>query len=107
MTNKETWAWLGIAAGAGLVIYFLHSQGILSISTATATPLSVYPEYAYMAQPTTTSMAATARQQAPAAVVPPTPLYASVQQQERSAIYQQCAGASVCSPLTADTQLGF
>lgn len=107
MTNKEKWAWLGIAAAGAAVLYYMNSQGLVSLGSATATPYSVYPEYAYTAQPTTTSMAATARQRAPAAVIPPSPWYVSVQSQERSAIYEQCVGATVCSPLAGDTQLGL
>jgi hypothetical protein len=90
-----------LVAGAAAV-YYLYSQGMLSL--ATPAPLSIYPEYAYTAQ---TSMAATNKQQAPAAVLPLSPLFDSVQQQEQSAVYAQCAGGTVCSPVAGDTQLGF
>jgi hypothetical protein len=68
-------------------------------------PLSIYPEFAYTAQ---TSMAMTPKQRAAAARVIPTPLFSTVQQEEQAAILSQCAGSyPPCTPLAADTQLGF
>ena len=91
--KKETWVWLGLGV---LAAYFVSTQtGV----TSQATPLSIYPELAYTAQ---TSMAATPQQQAPT-----TTQYASTQQSAQAAILAQCAGASVCSPLLTDVQLGF
>lgn len=105
--KKDAWMWIGLA-GAAAVGYYAYSQGLLqNILPAPATPLSIYPELAYTALPATTSMSATAKQQAPAAVVPASPLYVSVQGSEQSAILAQCVGSNVCSPLAGDTQLGI
>lgn len=103
MKNTQTWLWLGLGAGAIAGLYYLQSQGLLP-AAPTATPLSIYPELAYTQ---TTSMAASPTQQTPAAVVPTTPYFSSVQQAEQAAIYGQCIGASVCSPLSGDMQLGL
>lgn len=103
MKNQATWLWLGLGAGAIAGLYYLQSQGLLP-AAATATPLSIYPELAYTK---TTSMAATPGQKATTTVVPPTPYFSSVQQAEQAAIYGQCVGASVCSPLSGDMQLGL
>ena len=99
--KDSTWLWyLGIAGVAYLVA---QKSGILA--AITPTPYSIYPEFAYTAR---TTMAATPSQQAPAAVIPPTGQYTSVQQQEQSALMSQCAGSwPGCTNLLADTQLGF
>lgn len=99
--GKETWIWLGLAAGAAALIYMQSSQA----SQTAAPALSIYPSEAWMTK--TTSMAATPAQKATAAVIPPTTAYTSVQQQEQAAILSQCVGAAVCSPLYGDTQLGL
>ena len=103
MTNKDMWMWAGIAAGAAVLVY-MNQSGILP-APATATPLSVYPEFGYTAQATTT-MAATPQQQT-TAPLPPTPQFTSVQAAQQNAILAQCVSANVCSPLTGDTQLGL
>ena len=104
MSRRKTstaWLWYGVAAAG--VYYALKSSGLLG---AAATPLSIYPEFGYTAK--TTSMAASPQQNAPAAVIPPTPLYQAVQGQEQAAILSQCAGSYPgCTVLMADTQLGF
>ena len=105
MKKKDAWVWIGIA-GVAAVAYYAYSQGLLPVP-ATATPLSIYPELAYTALPATTSMAATGHQQAPAAIVPATPYFTSVQAEQQNAILAQCIGANICSPLTGDTQLGL
>jgi hypothetical protein len=47
-------------------------------------------------------------QKAPAAVIPPTPLFTSVQQQEQAALMSQCAGSwPNCTNLLSDWQLGL
>ena len=97
---KDLWIWALVAAGAAAVYYFQQSQG----STATATPLSVYPEAAWTK---TTSMAATPQQQASTKTVLPITSSQSASEANVSAIYAQCVGAAVCSPLAGDTQLGF
>lgn len=91
---KDLWIWGLVAAGIAAVYYLQQSQ-------PQATPLSVYPSMAW------TSMAATPRQQASTKTPQPISYWQSAQQAEESAIYAQCAGAAVCSPLTGDTQLGF
>ena len=96
-----SWLWL---VGIGAVVYFGQKSGIIPLP-AVATPYSIYPEFAYTAQ---TSMAKTPAQQAPAAVIPPTNAFTSVQQQEQAALMSQCAGSwPGCTNLMADTQLGF
>ena len=103
MSHKDSDTWLLLGAAAVGLYYYLQSQGVIT-APAAATPLSIYPEYAYTAQ---TSMAASPNQQAPAAVIIPSPLYSAVQAQEQAAILTQCVGSNVCSVLTADTQLGL
>lgn len=90
--------WLWLLGIGGVVAYFA------SKSSAQAAPLAIYPEYGYTAQ---TSMAATPKQKATQAMLPPTPLFASVQQQEQAALYTQCAGSNVCSIVSPDTALGL
>lgn len=103
MARRKDNAWLWYL-GIGGVAYLLYSKSGLA-AALTATPYSIYPEYAYTAQ---TTMAATPRQQASAAVVPPTTAYTSVQQREQAALMSQCAGSwPGCTNLMADTQLGF
>jgi hypothetical protein len=101
--DATTFVWIALGAGAIAGLSYLESQGIIPAAPV-ATPLSVYPEYAYTAQ---TSMAASPAQKTTAAVIIPTPYYTSVQQAAQSAIYAQCMGAPNCSPLLGDTQLGF
>ena len=92
--------YLGIAAA----VYFLYQKSGIA-AAMTPTPYSIYPEFAYTAQ---TTMAATPSQHAPAAVVPPTTQFTSVQQQEQAALMSQCAGSwPGCTNLLADTSLGF
>lgn len=106
---KDTWLWIGAGLAGFVALNWAQSQGMLPTTPAAApaTPLSIYPELAYTATPATTSMATTGVQQAPAAVVPPTPLFTSVQGAETSAVLSQCVGSNVCSPLVGDTQLGL
>ena len=106
MSNKDLWTLAAVVGGVAVVAY-LNQSGLFQSASAQATPLSVYPELAYTAVPATTSMAATNAQQASAAVLPQTPLYSSVQLSEANAIYGQCVGANVCTPLSGDTQLGL
>jgi hypothetical protein len=95
-TDIEPWLWIGGAAAIGYVIYQSLPQ---------ATPLSIYPEYAYTAQ---TSMAANPKQVAATAAIPPESLFTATQNQAQSAILAQCAGSwPTCTPLMGDTQLGF
>lgn len=106
MSHKDssTWLLLGVAAAAGVAYYYLKSSGAISATTA-ATPLSIYPEYAYTVP---TSMAASPNQKAPAAAIVPSPYFAAVQAQEQAAILTQCVGSYPgCTILTSDTQLGF
>lgn len=99
--KDSAWLWYVGLAGAA---YLLYQKSGLAAAT-TPTPYSIYPEFAYTAQ---TTMAATPGQQAPAAVVPPTGQFTSVQQQEQAALMSQCAGSwPGCTNLLADTQLGF
>lgn len=104
MSRDNTWTWV-ILGGAAAVGYYLYSRGLVpGVSTPqTPAPLSIYPEFAYTAA---TSMAATPKQKATTAVVPPTPQFASVQQAEQSALFTQCVG-NICTPVLGDTQLGF
>ena len=89
--------WIG---AAGVAAYFVYTQIV-----GQATPLSIYPEYAYTA---TTSMAQTPQQVASTAKIPPTTLFAETQNQANAAILAQCAGSyPACTPLFGDTQLGF
>ena len=79
-------------AGAAVLVYYLSTQ-----SSAVATPLSIYP-----------SMAKSSTQKASTATVLPSSLYTATQGQAQSAIAAQCVGAYPgCTPLMADTQLGF
>ena len=88
--RMETLFWI---AGAAALVYWLSRHR----ATGAATPLSVYP-----------SMAATAAQQAPAAVIPPSSTYSAAQAQEQSALFAQCVGTyPVCTPMAGDTQLGL
>lgn len=100
--KMDTLLWI---AGGAALLYFLSKQtGVLSAITTTATPYSIYPEYAYTA---TTSMAKTPTQQA-STVIQPTTLYSNVQQQAASAIQAQCVGSyPACTPMLGDTQLGM
>jgi hypothetical protein len=96
-----SWLWL---VGIGVAIYFGQKAGVIPVP-ATPTPYSIYPEFAYTAQ---TSMAATRKQKAPAAVIPPTTAFTSVQQQEQAALMSQCAGSwPSCTNLLSDWQLGL
>ena len=106
---------LWLVGGAAL-FYYLYTQSGAAASGASAagtpfysttpTPYSIYPEYGYTAQ---TSMATTAGQQAPAAVMPaPTTYFTSVQQQEQQALLSQAAGAFPgATAMMGDFQLGF
>ena len=87
----SSWLWI---LGLGAVVYFAQKSGIIP-ALAQPTPYSIYPEFAYTAQ---TSMAATGKQKAPAAIIPPTTAYTSVQQQEKSALMSQ---------MVTDWQLGL
>ena len=110
MRTKDLLALAGWGAAAVAILYMLQPGGPLaSILPAGAqpVPLAAYPEFAYTAQPVTTSMAATPAQQAHAAQLPATPYFQSVQEQEQSAILAQCVASNICSPLYGDTQLGF
>ena len=98
--RKDSTTWL-LLGGAAVAYYVLKSSGVVT----TATPLSIYPEYAYTAQ---TSMAASPAQKAPVATIIPSPMYSAVQAQEQAAILSQCAGSYPgCSVLMSDTQLGL
>lgn len=104
MSHKDSSAWLLLGVAAAGLYYYLKSSGAITVTSA-ATPLSIYPEYAYTAQ---TSMAASPNQKAPAATIIPSPYYSAVQAQEQAAILTQCAGSYPgCTILTSDTQLGF
>jgi hypothetical protein len=71
----------------------------LTRTTATATPLSIYPRFA--------SMASSPAQKA-TTVIQPTTFYGSIQEREQAAVYGQCARAFPgCTPFMADTALGF
>lgn len=99
--RDSTWMWIAGLVGLG---YLASKSGLLP-TIAAATPYSIYPEFAYTAQ---TTMAATPSQHAPAAVIPPTGQYTSVQQQEQAALIAQCAGSwPNCTPLSSDWQLGL
>lgn len=99
--RNDMGTWVMVAAGVALVAYLKSTS---SAQTAAA-PLSIYPSLAWT---NVTSMAATPGQKATTAPVPPTGLFTSVQQQEQSAVLSQCAGSyPSCTPMTADTQLGF
>ena len=106
----DTMIWLGMGAAAIAAWYYAQSQGILPATGTTgpaASPLAIYPEYAYTAQPVTTSMASSPAQKATASIMP-TPLFQAVQAQEQAAVLGQCAGSYPgCTVLTGDTQLGF
>ena len=104
MSHKDTSTWL-IVGGAVALYFYLKSQGLLPAALTTATPYSIYPEFAYTAQ---TSMAASPSQHASSAVITPTPLYTAVQSQEQGAVLGQCVGSYPgCTVLMADTQLGL
>ena len=101
--HKDPTTWLLLGAAAVGVYYYLKSSGSLPAAMTPATPLSIYPEYAGQ-----TSMAASPNQQAPAAVIIPTPGYTAVQGQEQAAVLTQCAGSYPgCTILMSDTQLGL
>ena len=104
--SKDSSTWLILGAAAAVALYFWNqSSGVIQVSSAAATPLSIYPEYAHVAQ---TSMAATPYQKAPAAVITPVPLYTAVQSQEQGAVLGQCVGSYPgCTVLMSDTQLGL
>lgn len=105
MSKDSTMSWV-ILGAAAVALYYWHqsSSGTVQVSTA-ATPLSIYPEYAHVAQ---TSMAATPYQKAPAATITPVPLYTAVQSQEQGAVLGQCVGSYPgCTVLMSDTQLGL
>ena len=108
--SDSSWLWIAGAAVLGYVAYQQVQQSAgpsmpgMPFYSTTPTPLSIYPEYGYTAQ---TSMAASSKQQAPAAVTPTT-YFTSVQQQEQAALLSQCVGAYPgCTPMLGDTQLGF
>jgi hypothetical protein len=108
--TDETLVWLVAGAAAIGLYFYAQSQGTAAGTAAsgpTATPLSIYPEYSYLAQPTTSSMASTPQQQATAQVIP-IPQWVAVQGQEQAQILGQCAGSYPgCTVLVGDTQLGF
>lgn len=103
--SKDSSTWLILGAAAVALYYWNHqSSGVIQVPTA-ATPLSIYPEYAHVAE---TSMAATPHQKAPAATITPVPLYTAVQSQEQGAVLGQCVGSYPgCTVLMSDTQLGL
>jgi hypothetical protein len=102
--KKDFTTWLLVGAGAVAVYYVMKSAGIAP-AIITATPYSIYPEFAYTA---TTSMAASPVQKAPAATITPSPMYAAVQAQEQGAVLGQCVGSYPgCTILMSDTQLGL
>jgi hypothetical protein len=106
-TDTETL--LMLAGGAALIWYMSQnappaSGAGIPVYSTTATPLSIYPEFAYTQQ---TSMAATPAQKAPTAVQP-TGLFTAMQQQNAWAMATQCAGSyPACTPVLGDRQLGF
>ena len=94
--DTETLVWIG----AGIAGIYVLLQVIPQ-----ATPLSIYPEFAYTAQ---TTMAQTPKQIASTAAIPATSLFSTTQGQANMAILAQCAGSyPYCTQLMSDTQLGL